>query len=90
MNAKLSTKIAIVKPIPPKMPAPNSFLKLMFDDKLATPNFTANKLANTMPKGLPTTRPKKMPTLAGLETRVDISSGIAMAVLDSANSGNMI
>ena len=89
VKAKLSTKIAIVKPIPPKIPAPNSFLKLIFDYKLAMPNLTANKLAKTIPSGLPTTRPKKMPKLAGFEMSVEVSSGISMAVLASANKGKI-
>ena len=89
VKAKLSTKMAIVKPMPPKIPAPINFLRLILLDKLAIPNFTAIKLAKTIPKGLPSTKPKKMPKLAGWVAMADVSDGMAMAVLASAKSGKM-
>ena len=68
VKARLSTKMAMVNPMPPKMPAPISFLSEMDWERLAMPIFTASRLTSTMPRGLPITRPKKMPKLSGLRS----------------------
>ena len=90
VKARLSTNIAIVKPIPPKIPAPSSIVLLMLVDKLAIPNRIAKRLNSTIPRGLPIRRPKKMPRLSGENRAPVISVLMAMAVLESANNGKIM
>ena len=90
VKARLSTKMAMVNPIPPKIPAPMSFLSEMDWERLAMPIFTASRLTSTMPRGLPITRPKKMPRLSGLSSCASVFELMAMAVFERANSGRMM
>ena len=80
----------MVNPIPPKIPAPMSFLSEMDWERLAMPIFTASRLTSTMPRGLPITRPKKMPRLSGLSSCASVFELMAMAVFERANSGRMM
>ena len=89
VKARLSTNIAIVKPIPPNIPAPNSIVLLMLLDRLAIPNWMANRLNRKMPTGLPINNPKKIPKLSGESSAPVISELIVMAVFESANNGRI-
>ena len=53
----------IVKPMPPKKPAPIMDFQLRSSGSLHIPKETAAKLNRKIPKGLPTIKPKAMPML---------------------------
>ena len=66
-KAKLSIKIDIVKPIPPKIPMAANCIQEDPSGKTANFNLTTNRLNKKIPKGLPTTSPTKIPyTIGGI------------------------
>ena len=90
VKARFATKMAMVKPTPPRMDAPSMCCQLTFSGKLANLSFTTRKLMSMMPSGLPTRRPKKMPKNTG-EANSDPTSMPAKltSALVRANSGRM-
>ena len=61
VNDKLVTKMDMVKPIPPKMHAPNRSIHFNCPGFLAHFAFTEKKENKKIPSGLPTTSPPKIP-----------------------------
>lgn len=61
VKAKSVTKIDIVKPIPPKIPAPKIDGQVNPSVSFAHFNFTAKNENKYIPKGLPIASPKTIP-----------------------------
>ena len=87
VNAKLATKMAMVKPMPPSMPAPNICLKLVLVGKLASLYFTEIQDAKKMPMGLPSKSPVIMPRAGACHNPSIALLSITMAVFAKANTG---
>ena len=89
-NAKFATKIAIVKPTPPKIPAPIICIHDVFSGKRAILVLITRKLNSKIPKGLPSNRPKNTPKNTGLATSSpnELPSSETSALV-SANSGRI-
>ena len=60
-NARFATKMAMVKPTPPRMDAPNMWNQFTFSGSEASLDFTTAMLNSMMPSGLPTSRPSSTP-----------------------------
>jgi len=60
-NARSVIKIDIVKPIPPKQPAPTIFFHLRPVGNVQRPNPAPINEKIKMPKGFPIIRPARMP-----------------------------
>ena len=90
VKARFATKMAMVKPTPPRMDAPSMCCQFTFSGRLASLSFTTRKLMSMMPSGLPTKRPKKIPKNTG-EANSDPTSMPAKltSALVKANSGRM-
>ena len=63
VNAKLVMKMDIVNPMPPSKPAPTTCFQFMSEGSLQIPIATAKNTNKEMPKGLPITKPAKIPKL---------------------------
>ena len=89
VNAKLVMKIDIVKPMPPRSPAPKTCFQFISAGSRHTPNNTAMKATSVMPNGLPMTRPIKMPKLLVLLRSCSQLDPITMPVLARAKIGSI-
>lgn len=63
LKANKVMNMDIVKPIPPKKPAPMMDFQLRSAGSLQIPKETAAKLNKKIPRGLPTIKPRDMPML---------------------------
>ena len=89
VKAKLETKIDMVNPIPPKIPADNNIPLLMFDEISAIFNFSAMILKENIPNGLPIKSPKKTPIESGVKASFRMRVSMGIAVFAAANKGNI-
>src|SRR2546430_4449859 len=65
-KVRLVMKIDIVKPIPPRIPAPTTCDHFKWDGNWHIPLATATKQGNVTLKGFPAIKPAAMPTLFAL------------------------
>ena len=86
VKAKLDIKIDIVKPMPPRSPAPKTCFKFGIR---YTPSNTAKKATSVMTNGLPKTRPIKMPKLLVLLRSCNQHHPMTMFVLAEAKMGSI-
>lgn len=89
LKAKSVMKIDIVKPIPPKNPAPKIVLQFKSFGNVQRLNEIPKNENKTIPKGLPITNPKIIPRLTLSKTFVCQSAAIGKAVFAKANIGSM-
>ncbi len=83
-------KMDIVKPIPPKKPAPNMFFHFRSAGKEQSPSPAPINEKRQMPKGFPSTSPAIIPKLLVCPKPLCQSSPMAMHVLVSANKGSIM
>ena len=88
-NARSVKKIAIVKPIPPKKPAPIIFFHFKSVGNTQSPKPTPINEKSQMPKGFPITSPAIIPKLFGCPKPLCQLSPTAMQVLAIANNGRI-
>ncbi len=88
-KAKFVIKIDIVKPMPPKSPAPKTCHQFKSSGNLQMPIATATKLSSVMPKGLPKTKPPMMPKLFALVEFCAQSGPMMMPVFARAKIGKI-
>ena len=88
-NARLVMKIDIVKPMPPKMPAPKICRHFRSGGKWHRPLATAAKQSKVTPSGLPRTSPAKMPIPFSEVRFCNQSAPIRTPVLASAKIGRV-
>ena len=82
--------MAMVKPMPPSMPAPSTCLKLQPEGMGVRPVLMQMKLAKKMPTGLPTSRPKNTPKVTRSDTTATGSTPARCTpALKKANTGKM-
>ena len=60
---RLAMKIDMVKPMPPRSPAPKICVQFRSEGSLEIPSKTAMKTNNVIPSGLPMTKPVNTPRL---------------------------
>ena len=89
-NARLAIKMDIVKPIPPRIPAPAISRHVRSEGNRQRPLPTATAQSKITPTGLPSVNPAIMPTLLGLVRLFSQSALTAMPVLASAKIGRMM
>ena len=63
VKARLAMKIDMVKPMPPRSPAPKICVHFRSEGSLEIPSKTAMKTNNVIPSGLPMTKPVNTPRL---------------------------
>ena len=64
-KARRVMKIDIVNPMPPNKPAPKIVFHFKSAGRVQIPALTPRTEKRTIPRGLPTTKPKKIPRLIG-------------------------
>ena len=82
-------KIDMVKPMPPRNPAPMICLHETLSGRRERPSFTARQANRAMPNGLPAKSPAKMPRLLLEVSPPAQLSASVMPVLARAKSGMM-
>ena len=85
-SASPATNSDIVKPMPPRQPAPAIAFQLTPAGSRASPAVTASQLNSTMPTGLPTTSPAATAAATGSPAA---SGRIGTAAFASAKAGMM-
>lgn len=88
-NARSVMKIDIVKPIPPKKPAPIIFFHLKSEGRAQSPRLAAINEKSQIPNGFPITSPVMIPKLLVCPKPICQLSPIAIQVLASAKSGRI-
>jgi len=89
-NARLATKMAMVKPTPPRMAAPSMCTQFTFSGSEASFVLMTMKLNSMMPMGLPSSKPRNTPKNTGeviMEAMSPPTNDTSAFV--SANSGRM-
>ena len=79
----------IVKPMPPKRPAPIIFLHLKSDGNVHSPNPAPINENRKIPKGFPIISPAMIPKLLTCVNPLSQLSPIAIQVLATANNGTI-
>ena len=89
LNARSVMKIDIVKPIPPKKPAPTIFFHFKSDGITQSPKPTPINEKRKIPNGFPITSPAIIPKLFVWPNPVCQVSPKAMQVFATANKGRI-
>src|SRR5262252_5192862 len=88
-NARFVIKIYIMKPMPPRSPAPKICPQCRSSGSRHMPTATATTLNSVIPTGLPITRPPMMPTLFALVRLCAQSVPMTIPVFAKAKIGRM-